>query len=268
MKFVTRENPKVDRVACPWLIRKFIDPDAELLFVPADQVLTTAERTGALPYDIPGVELGHHGGSSFDSFIRKFSLTDPVLLELAAIVRAADTDDFTAASEGAGLRQIANGWHLLDWPLARRLEVGFAVYDCLYAVCQQRVLAQTVLFLCPHNAAKSVFAVAYFNQLAQGLPFRADSAGTEPDAHVAPLVATMLQAEGIDVSAHQPRTVTAAELHGAGRVISIGCTPAELGTAAERVEYWDDVPMVSQQPEAARDAIRRHVEQLVADLRQ
>lgn len=140
MKFVTREKPKVDRVACPWLIKQFIDPEAELLFVPADQVLTTADREGARPYDVPDVELGHYeGSSSFESFIRIYQLTDPALLELAKIVRAADTDDRQAAVEGEGLRQIAHGWHLLDWPLEKRLEVGFAIYDCLYAVCQQRV---------------------------------------------------------------------------------------------------------------------------------
>ena len=143
MKFVTREKPKVDRVACPWLIKKFIDPNAELLFVPSDQVLTVAERDGALPYDVPNVELGHQdGGSSFESFIRKYKLTDPALLELAKIVRAADTQDKTAAPEGEGLRQIANGWHLLDWSLEKRLDFGFALYDCLYAVCQNRGTAK------------------------------------------------------------------------------------------------------------------------------
>ncbi len=142
-KFVTRENPKVDRVACPWLIRKFIDPAAELLFVPADQVMAVAQREDALPYDVPDADLGHHaGGSSFESFIRCYGLTDPALMELARIVRAADTQDKGAAPEGEGLRQIANGWHLLSWPLEKRLEVGFAVYDCLYAVCQDRVRAR------------------------------------------------------------------------------------------------------------------------------
>ena len=110
MKFVTREKPKVDRVACPWLIKKFIDPEAKLLFVPRDEVLATAEREGALPYDVPNVELGHYeGSSSFESFIRIYKLTDPALLELAKIVRAADTDDHQVASEGEGLRQIAQG---------------------------------------------------------------------------------------------------------------------------------------------------------------
>jgi hypothetical protein len=140
MKFVTREKPKVDRIACPWLIKKFIDPNAELFFVPADEVLQTAEREGALPYDVANVELGHQdGGSSFESFIRHYKLTDRALLELARIVRAADTQDRQAAPEGEGLRQIAHGWHLLDWSLEKRLEVGFAVYDCLYAVCQERI---------------------------------------------------------------------------------------------------------------------------------
>jgi hypothetical protein len=140
LKFVTREKPKVDRVACPWLIKRFIASDAELLFVPADQVMAVAEREGAIPYDVPDVELGHHnGGCSFDAFIRKYNLTDPALLELARMVRAADTQDQAAVPEGAGVRQIANGWHLLDWSLEKRLEVGFAIYDCLYAVCQDRV---------------------------------------------------------------------------------------------------------------------------------
>ena len=140
MKFVTRENPKVDRVACPWLIRHFIDSDAELLFVPPDEVLATAEREGAIPYDVPGVELGHHDGAcSFEAFITVYGLTDPALLALARIVRAADTQDRSLAPEGEGVRQIANGWHLLNWRLDQRLQVGFALYDCLYAVCQDRV---------------------------------------------------------------------------------------------------------------------------------
>lgn len=142
-KFVTRENPKVDRVACPWLIRRFIDPSAELLFVPAEQVMAAAQREGALPYDVPDVQLGHHAGSSsFEAFIRAYQLSDPALLALARIVRAADTSDRAAALEGEGLRQIAQGWHLLGWPLEKRLEVGFAIYDCLYAVCQERVRSQ------------------------------------------------------------------------------------------------------------------------------
>jgi hypothetical protein len=153
MKFVTREKPKVDRVACPWLIKRFIDSNAELLFVPVAQVMQTAEQQGAFPYDVPNVELGHHeGGSSFESFIRKYNLTDPALLELAKIVRAADTEDRSVAPEGEGLRQIANGWHLLDWSLEKRLEFGFALYDCLYAVCQERVKSKSK----PHMEGNTV----------------------------------------------------------------------------------------------------------------
>src|SRR3990172_5582297 len=105
VKFVTRENPKVDRVACPWLIKHFIDADAELLFVAADQVLEVARRENSTPYDVPGVELGHHESAcSFEAFIARYNLTDPALHELAKIVRAADTDDHSAAPEGAGVR--------------------------------------------------------------------------------------------------------------------------------------------------------------------
>lgn len=143
MKFVTREKPKVDRVACAWLIKRFIDAHAELLFVPADQVMSVAAREGALPYDVPDVELGHHEGrSSFEAFLKQYGLIDPALFELGKMVRAGDTQDRTAAPEGEGVRQIASGWHLLDWPLAKRLEIGFALYDCLYAVCQERSKAK------------------------------------------------------------------------------------------------------------------------------
>jgi len=95
MKWVTRENVHVDRVACPWLIRKFVDPKAEFLFVPADQVMAVAEKENATPYDVKGVELGHHGKEcSFDAIVKKYELTsDPALLLLARIVNGADTDE-------------------------------------------------------------------------------------------------------------------------------------------------------------------------------
>src|SRR5215213_4375813 len=93
MKWVTRERPKVDRVACPWLIKRFVDPQAEFLYVPPEQVMTVAQQEGATPYDVPGVELGHHGAEcSFDAIIHKYHLSDPALQRLAPIVRAADTD--------------------------------------------------------------------------------------------------------------------------------------------------------------------------------
>jgi arsenate reductase len=131
-------------------------------------------------------------------------------------------------------------------------------------------MTNTILFLCPHHAAKSVIAQAYFNRLAQqkNLPFAADSAGTEPDAMVSPAVADMLLTEGMDVRDHQPRRVTAAELDQAARVISIGCALADLEIAPERVESWDDVPMVSNDLPGSSTAILRHVEALVAQLGQ
>jgi protein-tyrosine-phosphatase len=129
-------------------------------------------------------------------------------------------------------------------------------------------MTNTILFLCPHHAAKSVIAQAYFNRLAQqeNLPFVADSAGTEPDPVVSPVVADMLLAQGIDVRNHQPRRVTAIELDQAARVISIGCPLVDLEIAPERVESWDDVPMVSQDLPGSSAAILRHIEVLVKEL--
>ena len=128
---------------------------------------------------------------------------------------------------------------------------------------------QSVLFLCPHNAAKSVIAAAHFNRIASqtGLPFTADSAGTTPSEAVSPVVVALLKQEGLDVSRHRPRHVTAEELQAAARIISMGCTPEELTIAPQQVELWSDVPMVSEEPERARDVIRSHVEHLIAGLR-
>lgn len=127
----------------------------------------------------------------------------------------------------------------------------------------------TILFLCPHHTAKSVIAAAYFNQLAQQhqLPYAADSAGTEPEAAVSPKVTEMLLIEGIDVSRHHPRHVTQDDLSKAQRIISMGCTPEELNIVSERIEQWPDVPMVSQDLYGARDAIKTHIETLIAELR-
>lgn len=129
-------------------------------------------------------------------------------------------------------------------------------------------MTSTILFLCPHHAAKSVIAAAYFNRLAEQskLPFRANSAGTEPDAAVNPKVAEMLLSEGIDVRQHQPRRVTKDELEQAERLISMGCTAEELEIAAERIEDWSDVPMVSKDLYAARDAIHTRIQALIAEL--
>jgi len=126
----------------------------------------------------------------------------------------------------------------------------------------------TVLFLCPHNAAKSLLAAAEFDRLAlaRGLPLRADTAGTEPDAGPSPAVVAALAAEGVDISGHRPRRVTDADLANAVRVVSLGCERDALGVPVTRLDVWDDVPPASRDLDAARAAIRRHVESLVADL--
>jgi hypothetical protein len=138
MKWVTRERPKVDRIACPWLIKRFIDPDAQFLYVPGGQVVAVAEQEGAIPFDVPGVELGHHGPEcSFDAIIRKYRLTDPALQRLALIVRGADTDAKDLTSESRGLEAIAEGFRLVYHDDHEQLARETPVYDALYAYCQQ-----------------------------------------------------------------------------------------------------------------------------------
>ena len=143
MKWVTRENAKVDRIACPWLIRRFIDKDAEFLYVPVDEVPVVAEREGAIPYDVSGVELGHvDGRCSFESILLKFGLTtDPALIALGRIVHAADiAADIGTAPEGAGLKAIAHGFALLcKQDDHRKIELESPLYDALYAWCQEQV---------------------------------------------------------------------------------------------------------------------------------
>ena len=140
MKWITREHVKVDRVACPWLIRKFVDPAAGFLFVPADQVLAVAEREEATPFDVEGVELGHHGQEcSFEAILHKYGLdSDPALLLLGKIVNGADTDNrLWNQPEGPGLEAIAEGFRYLG--LADDHAVNAAewiVYDALFAYCQ------------------------------------------------------------------------------------------------------------------------------------
>jgi hypothetical protein len=147
MKWITRERVKVDRVACPWLIRKFVDPAAEFLFVPADQVMATAEREGAIPYDVAGVELGHHGQEcSFEAILKKYELTaDPALVLLGKIVNGADTDNtLWKRPEGPGLKAIAEGFRHLG--LRDDHEINRAqwiVYDALYAYCLGEVMSRS-----------------------------------------------------------------------------------------------------------------------------
>jgi hypothetical protein len=137
MKWVTRPKARVDRIACPWLIRRFIDPDAEFLFVPADRVLETARREGALPFDVPGVELGHHGDRcSFDAFVDKYRLADPALHALAEIVRGADTEARDLSREAWGLYAVASGFREITRDDAENMTLQFPVYDALYAYCR------------------------------------------------------------------------------------------------------------------------------------
>ena len=143
MKWVTRERVKVDRVACPWLIRKFVDPDAQFLFVPVDQVMEVARRENAIPYDVKEVELGHHGKEcSFDAIIKKYDLAgDPALVLLAKIVNGADTDNtLWYQPESAGLNAVAEGFRHLGYKDDHeQIAAEWIVYDALYAYCQEMV---------------------------------------------------------------------------------------------------------------------------------
>jgi hypothetical protein len=143
MKWITREKVKVDRVACPWLIRKFVDPSAEFLFGPADKVMEIAQREGANPFDVAGVEYGHHGKEcSFDAILKKHGLTnDAALVLLAKIVNGADTDNsLWNQPESAGLNAVAEGFRHLGFKDDHELNAAeWIVYDALYAYCREMV---------------------------------------------------------------------------------------------------------------------------------
>jgi hypothetical protein len=134
MKWITRERPKIDRVACPWLIARFIDQSPEFQFVPADQVQSEAAATGAIPYDVANVELTHEGPlCSFDAFLKKYELADPCLQDLAVIVRGADTAKLDLAPQCAGLLAISLGLSHNFTDDHEQLKRGFVIYDALYA---------------------------------------------------------------------------------------------------------------------------------------
>jgi hypothetical protein len=142
MKWVTRERAKVDRIACPWLIKKFVDKEAQFLYVPGDQVEEVAKREGATPFDTKGAELGHHGDKvSFEAIVEKYQLTDPALLLLAQIVNGADGKPETyGRPEGPGLNSIAEGFRHLGFKDDHEmLAAESVVYDALYAYCQTQV---------------------------------------------------------------------------------------------------------------------------------
>ncbi len=140
MKWITREKAKVDRVACPWLIKKFVDREAEFLFVPEDKVMEVAVKEGAIPFDVKGVELGHHGDEcTFDAIIKKYKLEDPALKQLALVVRGADTPNRSLTPESAGLNSIAEGFRLISKDDYDNLAKQFPLYDALYAYFKLKV---------------------------------------------------------------------------------------------------------------------------------
>ncbi|MBI1735241.1 MAG: chromate resistance protein [Candidatus Rokubacteria bacterium] len=139
MKWVTREHARVDRIACPWLITRFVDPAPEFHFVPAGDVMAVAEREGATPFDVPGVELGHHGDRcSFDAFLERYELDDPALAALAVIVRGADTEARDLAPEAQGLYALASGFREIARDDRENMALQFPAYDALYAYCRLR----------------------------------------------------------------------------------------------------------------------------------
>lgn len=134
MKWITRERPKIDRIACPWLIRRFIDPEPEFIFVPAEQVLSEAARLSAIPYDIAGVEHTHYGSDcTFDYFVRKYAIDDPAIQTIATIVRGADTNRFDLAPQAAGLWAISAGLSVNYANDQEQLAMGMHLYDALYS---------------------------------------------------------------------------------------------------------------------------------------
>ena len=140
MRWITRSHAKVERIACPWLIKKFVDSEAEFIFVAADRVLEMAEKLNAIPFDVPGAELGHKGDKcTFDAIIEKYKLSDPALLELAKIVRGADTKDKDLTPQSRGLLAIAEGFRLISSDDHENMKKQFPVYDALYAFCCLKV---------------------------------------------------------------------------------------------------------------------------------
>ena len=150
MKWITRERPKIDRIACPWLVARFVDEAPEFLYVPGGEVMRVVQETGAIPYDVPGVELGHHGDlRSFDAFIAKYALHDPALAKLAVIVRAADCGASQLAKEAAGLLAISKGLSLNFEDGHEMLKHGMVLYDALYAWCADTPLKKIARLLRP-----------------------------------------------------------------------------------------------------------------------
>jgi len=143
MKWITRQYVHVDRTACPWLIKKFVDPKAEFIFVPMEKIEETVKKEKAIPYDAPGVELGHHGDKcSFDAIVEKYKIKDPAVLELAKIVRAADTDKMEAAPEAAGLDAVMTGFGIVSKDDYDTIANASPVYEALYTNCKLKLIRE------------------------------------------------------------------------------------------------------------------------------
>lgn len=141
VRWITRERPRVDRVACPWLIQRFVDPEAEFLYVPAGRVLEEAARLEATPFDVKGVELGHHGKEcSFDAIVRRYGLDrDAALAHMAKVIRGADTDDKDLTGESRGVEALLEGVRALCEPDdQRQRQASVPILDALYAYCRRR----------------------------------------------------------------------------------------------------------------------------------
>lgn len=134
MKWITRERPKIDRIACPWLIKRFVDPEAEFIYVSKDKVFEEADRQNATPYDMPGAEYSHYGDEcTFDYIVRKHHINDQAVQQIATIVRGADTHRFDLAEQAAGLWAISAGLSVNYTNDHQQLEIGMKVYDALYS---------------------------------------------------------------------------------------------------------------------------------------
>lgn len=143
LKWVTRQYVHVDRTACPWLIMRFVDPKAEFLFVPVEKIGDIVNRERAIPYDAPGVELGHHGEMcSFDAIVDKYRIKDPAVLEVAKIVRAADTDRMAAVPEAAGLEAVMTGISIVSKDDYAAIEKAGPVYDAFYTNCKLKLIRE------------------------------------------------------------------------------------------------------------------------------
>jgi len=263
MKWITREKVKVDRVACPWLIKKFVDKDAEFVFVPGDKVMAEAKRLDAIPYDVKDVELGHHGKEcSFEAIVKKYQLTgDPALVLLGGSSTApTPTTHFTisrrepaskpspkvfgtsasrttmrtmrrSGSSTTRSMRIAARWSsaasrtatLWTDDRSRRASGSIEIFN--KEISGEDMNSQKVAFVCLHGSAKSLIAAEYFNRLAteRNLALRATTSGPEPDGEVPQNVVAGMKSRGIDVSQYRPTLIAAEQLADASLIVSFAC---------------------------------------------